>query len=237
MEIDTFEKLLVVELTESMTSEPELWEKSIWGIKRKDGLDIYMQKDDLYIKEPTEYIFKNSEYKTTLYNIANNLYDKITLEWETELYNEIIKSLSDDPDKWEKSIWGIKQKGDFDSDLIELELENSTYSGKKVKLKKPYSHKFNSSHSQTLLKIGFEVLDYIEKKEKAEKEQKSRDSLSKFLNFDDRKHKLKILQIIAEEKEAKEKAEKAKAEKISEITKKQEPVHKKKNFFQKLFNL
>ena len=251
MKIDAFEKLLLVELSESITTESKQWTKSRFGIKRLDGLELYINSDDISVISPQEYIFKSNDLKNTLYKVANILYKKLQIEWEIDLYNKLVVSLTVTSQNWKMSIWGIIEKEydlvdklmesilsihRYNSEIFELEINEHN---DKLTVKKPYEYTFsNEKYERHLSKLAVALRQHIRKEEHIKKEQKSRDNLSEFLNFNDRKHKLKILQIIADEKE-KEKVEKEK-EKVK-VEKEKEKVEtiaeksKKKNFFQKLF--
>lgn len=229
MKIDSFERLLISELNESLSNNPELWTKSKLGIKRNDGLYLCVDKKEISISQPEEYEFKNSDYKKILHEIAYKLYREYYNKWETELFNKIIISLKN-PDSWTLSIWGIKQKGDyFDTKLIELKI--SDYDNKMVSVKVP-EHEFNSTYTKTLKVAAHKALDCIVKKDAEKKLQKNKDELFKFFNFDDRKHKLKMLKIIATENDTPD-------ETVLEVENEveEEIVEKKLNIFSKFFNL
>jgi len=143
MEIDTFEKLLLVELNESITNESSLWKKSNLGIIRNDGLELFVKTDDIEISKPNEYVFKNSNYKKSLYKIAKKLYEELLDKWETELFEKIMESLKE-PYDWKRSIWGITQK----TGGIELKMRSYI---KEVSVYNP-SHEFkNSSYAKKVL--------------------------------------------------------------------------------------
>jgi len=228
METDAFERLLLEEISESITEQPNLWKKSIFGIQREDGLELFINGNDVSIRKPKEYIFKSKDFQKALYKVANVLYKRFQIEWETDVYNTLVESLTR-PEKWKKSIWGIEQKGDyFDSKRFDLKIDS--YNNNRISIVKPFDHKFsNNSYEKHLREIVVELVKEIEIEEKRVKEQESRDTLSEFFSFNDRKHKLKILQIIADEEEKKKNQ--------TIVTPIVKPEPKKKNFFEKLFNL
>lgn len=77
--MNDFEKILAKEIIQSLTNHPELWETSIAGLSRKDGLELYIGMFDslsnISVFNPYKYDFKEIKFKQEVYTVAKNLKD------------------------------------------------------------------------------------------------------------------------------------------------------------------
>ncbi len=100
--MDNFESLLEKEITDSIKNHPELWNTSIMGLKRNDGLDLniglFVRASDISIYSPYKYVFKDDEIKKRLWKITSdfraNLYKKKKKEEDIDSKNKLSEFLN-----------------------------------------------------------------------------------------------------------------------------------------------
>lgn len=97
--MDDFESLLEKEITESLTKHPELWTTSIMGIKRSDGLEVYIgtfsSLSTVEIYSPYKYVFKNEKTKIRLWRMTSDFKDAIYRKRDEEKEKDSKNKLSD----------------------------------------------------------------------------------------------------------------------------------------------
>jgi len=75
--MDEFEKLLIKELIDSLSNNPEKWKTSIIGIKRDDGLDLaigtFEEYANVYVYKPYRYELKDLESRQKIFRIAKKI--------------------------------------------------------------------------------------------------------------------------------------------------------------------
>lgn len=105
--MDNFESLLEKEITDSIKNHPELWNTSIMGLKRNDGLDLniglFESCSDISIHSPYKYVFKDDKIKKRLWKITSNLrsdiYEKKKRKEDIDCENKLSEFLNLDSRK------------------------------------------------------------------------------------------------------------------------------------------